>query len=91
MEKLIFIFCIVIILLLASISLLLRKIVNKLYAKEFAAEKERKEKARWRKLQDKESEQKLRNWYRMSFLKTITFRTNFIPGFNLNRPAIEEE
>lgn len=91
MEKLVLILGITVILLLIVICLLLLKVINKLYSREIKEKREERLKVKERKIKEKESTQSLTKWYNMNFIERYIFRTNFVPGFKLEKLTIEEE
>ena len=88
MDKIILVLWLITILLLLFISLMLLKIVQKLYRKDNMAKQQERIEAKERLLREKERREVCFN---LNYLERIIFHTNFIPGFELNKIAIESE
>lgn len=88
MEKLILMLWLITIFLLVFISFLLLKAVRKLYEKEIKARDQENLEAKERRVREKERRKACCN---PNFLERMVFHTNFIPGFELKKLAIEDE
>lgn len=88
MDKIILVLWLITIFLLIFISLLLLKIVKKLYQKEIKAREKEKIEMKERIIREKE---RRKTCYNLNPLERIIFHTNFVPGFELNKLAIQDE
>ena len=88
MDKIILVLWLITISVLIFISLLLLKIVKKLYKKEIEARKKEKIEMGERIARERE---RRKTCYNLNPLERIIFHTNFIPGFELKKLVIQDE
>jgi hypothetical protein len=92
MEKIFLGLWIITILLLIFISLLLLKIIKKLYKKELAiTAKEKSERRAIHQQRRIEERERHKIWYEFNYFTRVIFHLKFVPGFNLEKVAILEE
>lgn len=88
MDKITLVLWLITISLLIFISLLLLKIVKKLYKEEIEVRKKEKIEMEERIIREKE---RRKNCYNLNLLERIIFHTNFVPGFELKKIVTQDE